>query len=96
MLCIGYRASFRFEDVDNQDIEIKLRQEEGEDSTTSQEKRPDWQVKSIPTGIAPTFLTSTITDDESEESNLVNQPSSHSVSKRRKTGFLCNLVLTNL
>ena len=81
--------SLGIEDVDHQDIETKLRQEEEEDSTGSQEKSLDWQIKSIPTGIPTTFLSSAIIEDESEESNLVNQQPSPSYSglKRRNSGF---------
>ena len=87
--------SLGIEDVDHQDIETKLRQEEEEDSTGSQEKSLDWQIKSIPTGIPTTFLSSAIIEDESEESNLVNQPSpSHSGLKRRNSGFPLAIVVS--
>ena len=74
---------------------MKLQQEE-RDSTGHPESRLDWQIKPTQPGLATTILSSAIIE-ESEDSNLASQTSSHSeLNKKRKSGSSWNFTVADV
>ena len=68
---------------------MKLQKEE-ENST---EERLDWRIKPTQTGLAMTFLSSAIIE-ENEDSNVTSQTSSRSeLNKKRKSGSYPNFTV---